>query len=86
MLKINGLTKNFKKVKAIDNFSFEFKNGVYGLLGPNGAGKTTLLRCISKLYPVDNDIIFITKMILIKIENILNILDIFHSYLECIRI
>ena len=58
MLKINGLTKNFKKVKAIDNFSFEFKNGVYGLLGPNGAGKTTLLRCISKLYPVDNDIIF----------------------------
>jgi len=29
MLKINGLTKNFKKVKAIDNFSFEFKNGVY---------------------------------------------------------
>lgn len=35
MLKINGLTKNFKKVKAIDNFSFEFKNGVYGLLGPN---------------------------------------------------
>ena len=27
-------------------------------LGRNGAGKTTLLRCISKLYPVDNDIIF----------------------------
>lgn len=58
MLKINGLTKKFKKFKAIDSFSFEFNNGIYGLLGPNGAGKTTLLRCISKLYPVDNDIIF----------------------------
>ena len=26
MLKINGLTKNFKKVKAIDNFSFDFES------------------------------------------------------------
>ena len=58
MLKINGLTKKFKKFKAIDSFSFEFNNGIYGLLGPNGAGKTTLLRCISKLYPVDNGVIF----------------------------
>ena len=58
MLKIKGLTKQFKNFKAIDNFNFEFKNGVYGLLGPNGAGKTTLLRCISRLYPVDNDVIF----------------------------
>lgn len=58
MLKINGLTKSFKKFKAIDDFTFEFENGIYGLLGPNGAGKTTLLRCISKLYPVDNDVIF----------------------------
>ena len=32
MLKINGLTKNFKKVKAIDNFSFEFKTGYLVLM------------------------------------------------------
>ena len=57
MLKINGLTKKFKKTKALNDFTFEFKNGVYGLLGPNGAGKTTLLRCIAKLYPVKNGVI-----------------------------
>lgn len=57
MLKIKKLTKNFKKAKALNDFTFEFKNGVYGLLGPNGAGKTTLLRCIAKLYPVKNGVI-----------------------------
>lgn len=58
MLKINNLTKKFKKTTALDEFSYEFDNGVYGLLGPNGAGKTTLLRCISKLYPVADGTIF----------------------------
>lgn len=54
MLKLENCTKKFKKLKALDNFTADFKTGVYGLLGPNGAGKTTLMRCICDLYKLDS--------------------------------
>jgi ABC-2 type transport system ATP-binding protein len=42
---VSGLTKHYKKVKAVDNLSFTVEPGrVTGFLGPNGAGKTTTLR------------------------------------------
>lgn len=47
MLKINHLSKSYKKKIVLDDISFEFGNIVYVLLGENGAGKTTLLRCIT---------------------------------------
>lgn len=47
MLKINHLSKSYKKKIVLDDISFEFGNMVYILLGENGAGKTTLLRCIT---------------------------------------
>lgn len=44
VLRIDNLTKNYKKVKALDNVSFEVPpKTVFGILGPNGSGKTTLL-------------------------------------------
>jgi ABC-type multidrug transport system ATPase subunit len=44
ILSISGLTKNFGRVKAVNNISFEVKAGqVFGMLGPNGSGKTTTL-------------------------------------------
>lgn len=44
ILRIEGLTKHFKKVKAVDGLSFSVERGqVFGLLGPNGSGKTTTL-------------------------------------------
>lgn len=61
MLKITNCTKKFKKLKALDNFSMDFDNGVYGLLGPNGAGKTTLIRCICGLYKTDGGTIDINS-------------------------
>lgn len=48
-LKLENLTKQFGKVKAVDNVNFVMRNGVYGLLGVNGAGKTTLMRMMCTL-------------------------------------
>ncbi len=44
---VAGLTKQFKRVRAVDNLSFTVEPGtVTGFLGPNGAGKTTTLRML----------------------------------------
>ena len=41
VIQIEGLTKCFGKVTAVDNLSMEVRRGhIYGLLGPNGSGKT----------------------------------------------
>lgn len=50
ILEIEGLTKHFANSTALNNVSFNIKEGeICGLLGPNGAGKTTLLRIINGL-------------------------------------
>lgn len=48
-LRIEGLTKNYKEVTAVDDVSYTLTSGVYGLLGVNGAGKTTLMRMLCTL-------------------------------------
>ncbi|BCJ76882.1 ABC transporter ATP-binding protein [Catellatospora sp. IY07-71] len=47
---VSGLTKVYKKVRAVDDLSFTVSPGrVTGFLGPNGAGKTTTLRMVLNL-------------------------------------
>jgi ABC-2 type transport system ATP-binding protein len=47
VITIDGLTKRFGQVVAVDDLSFEVDQGtVVGFLGPNGAGKTTTLRTL----------------------------------------
>lgn len=47
ILNINNLTKNYGRIRALDNVSFEVPpKTVFGILGPNGSGKTTLLGII----------------------------------------
>ena len=44
---VDHLTKQYKKLRAVDDLSFQVRPGrVTGFLGPNGAGKTTTLRML----------------------------------------
>ena len=44
VIELEGLTKYYGSVKAVDNLSLHIRKGeVFGLLGPNGAGKTTTI-------------------------------------------
>jgi spermidine/putrescine transport system ATP-binding protein len=46
-VRLEGVTKRFDEVRAVDNLSLEIENGkFYALLGPSGCGKTTTLRMI----------------------------------------
>lgn len=44
VLSVDGLTKDFGRIRAVNNLALEVKAGqVFGMLGPNGSGKTTTL-------------------------------------------
>ena len=47
---MEGLTKSFGQLKAVDGVSFEVREGeIFGFLGPNGAGKTTTINMLTTL-------------------------------------
>jgi len=49
-LTVDGLTKDFGGLRAIDDVSFHVGEGeLVGLIGPNGCGKSTVFNCISGL-------------------------------------
>ena len=55
MIQVQGLSKSFGKVKAVQDVSFFAPDGqITGLLGPNGAGKSTTLRMLYTLLKPDS--------------------------------
>ena len=59
-IKVQGLTRRFGFVKAVDNVSFSFGSGdIFGFIGPNGAGKTTTIRIMATLdLPSEGDVLY----------------------------
>jgi ABC-2 type transport system ATP-binding protein len=58
MLELDGLTRRFGDVVALDGLSFTVPPGrVFGFLGPNGAGKTTAMRAVFELISLDAGVV-----------------------------
>lgn len=57
MLQVSDLRKNYHKVEAVKNISFNVSSGKIAIiLGPNGAGKSTVIKCIAGLLSYKGDI------------------------------
>ncbi len=55
IIEVKKLTKSYKTLKAVDNLSFNVREGeILGLLGPNGSGKSTTINCILSLLNYDS--------------------------------
>jgi branched-chain amino acid transport system ATP-binding protein len=58
VLEVNGISKHFGGIAAVDDVSFEVREGeILGIIGPNGCGKSTLFNCIlGQLTPSKGDV------------------------------
>ena len=55
MIRIQNITKRFRKFPALDSIDADFDKGqVISLIGPNGSGKTTLIKAILGLVTADS--------------------------------
>lgn len=54
IVKVKNAARNYGKVKALDNVSFNVNSGeIFGIVGPNGSGKSTLVESIEGLKQLD---------------------------------
>ena len=58
-LKLEHVTKKYGDTLALNDFSYTFREGIYGILGANGAGKSTMMNLITDILKRDaGDILF----------------------------
>ncbi len=68
LLRVDGVSKRFGGVVALDDVSFDVGAGeICGLIGPNGSGKTTLFNCISGIYRCDSGDILLQGRSLVRL-------------------
>jgi multidrug/hemolysin transport system ATP-binding protein len=54
-IEVEGLTKRYRKVTAVDDLSFSVADGTaFAFLGANGAGKSTTINCLTTVLPFDS--------------------------------
>ena len=62
MVKVENISKAFKKMQALNDVSFHAEKGeLFGIIGPDGAGKTTLFRIMTTLTIPDNGTVLINN-------------------------
>jgi branched-chain amino acid transport system ATP-binding protein len=60
MLRLQGITKVFGGLIALEEVSFSVEDGtIIGIIGPNGAGKTTLFNIVSGIYPQNSGNVYL---------------------------
>jgi ABC-2 type transport system ATP-binding protein len=53
-ISVKNISKSYKKLSAVENITFDVKEGeLFGLIGPDGAGKTTIFRILTTLLVAD---------------------------------
>jgi peptide/nickel transport system ATP-binding protein len=58
-LEVRGLTKDFKKLRAVDDVSFTLRRGtITALVGESGSGKSTVARILARLYEATGGSVF----------------------------
>jgi ABC-2 type transport system ATP-binding protein len=58
VIHVSGFRKTYGSTVAVDDVSFEVKDGeIFGLIGPNGAGKTTTMECVEGIRTPDRGVI-----------------------------
>lgn len=65
MIELNGLTKSYGAIKALDHINLFIQEGeIFGIIGKSGAGKSTLLRTINLLeHPDSGEVLIDNKNI-----------------------
>jgi ABC-2 type transport system ATP-binding protein len=67
MITIENLTKEYGKIRALDNLSLKIDRGeIFGLLGPNGAGKSTTIKILNTLVKPTSGRVFLDGIDVVK--------------------
>ncbi len=84
VLEVNNLTKKFGNFVAVDNISFDMKEGeILGILGPNGAGKTTTIHMLLHIMePTNGTIKYFGKELNKHREEILRNINFSSTYIS----
>ena len=84
IIKVNSLTKKFKKISAVKNISFKIKKGtIIGLLGPNGCGKsTTIGMMLGLIKPSSGTVVINNQNIENNRTNLLEKMNFISPYIE----